>query len=134
MNVANLLPIPAGTTFSTWAEKWLKEIAADLQSQLTDVHKMRERNERFGAYLPTLSMILAQYGQQMDKVRASFKAANAPGDKESKTAYNERVEEPVTDLKRVYHLIERLHDDILTRLSVSQTNIRSVTEQVKHGS
>ena len=128
-----MLPIPSGSSFSEWAEAWLISIAPEIRSIENDPNKVRDRNEKFSAFLPTLTSILAVYGEHIDKLRADFVRNNPQGDKEGPQAYGKRVDAAVAEYERMYDFVQALHKDISTRLSVAQTFIRTLTEQVRHG-
>jgi len=134
MNFARLLPLKKGQKVSEWVEEWLSEVAGTVQQILRadDQDGLRERNEKLSAYLPTLSIIIASYKSQMDKQKAEFIQAHPPPEK-GVTAWRESLDDHLASNKRVMQMVESLHEDVATRLSVAQTTLRTFSAEVKHG-
>jgi hypothetical protein len=130
---ASLLPIPQGNTAREWISAWLTQIAQDVQStHYTDdnPNEVRNRNERFGSYLPTLSTVIEEYEMQCNKLRVAFEYAN-PKPEKGITEWRERREQALHDLTPTLNLVKRWHEDIASRISTSQTALRTSETQQK---
>jgi len=133
MNYAAMLPIPTGETFSGWATKWVIQISEDVQSVLPtrDGNALTERNERFGAYLATLSIILSAYSERLTFLRSEFAKANPPPDKGIK-AWEASADEAMGETKTTYDFLSQLYDVISKRSSIAQSNIRRLESEIRN--
>jgi hypothetical protein len=126
-----MLPIPAGTSFSTWAEKWLKEIKVDMDSVLKDdqVVELRERNERLSSYLGSMQVILVTYKTKIDADAMVYTRANPPPDKVGIRAWEAERDASLGELLRTYDFITKLYDVVSKRASIAQSTMRSRTAE-----
>lgn len=133
MQPARLLPIPPGTSFSQWSDKWLFDISADMQSVIQDdSDALRSRNERFSSYCVTLGILIAEFHLQIDQQKITYRREH-PRPEKGITEWNEVFDLQVSPLRRQCEMLEQLHEDIARRLSGSQTSLRTIDSGVKHG-
>ena len=134
IDFAKLLPIPKGMTVSGWAAEWLEEIAPLVQSVVStsEPHKLRERNEKLSAYLSTLSVLRMSYQSKITEIKAKYAEDNPPPDKGIK-AWEAALDAHLGDLKVTYDFFNDQYDVIAKRISVTQTNLRSLQPEYTSG-
>jgi hypothetical protein len=124
MKLIELLPIPKGSEFQDWCSKWLVEMSTDLNSIIVDdPDAMAKRNERLAAYLGTLTTVKAIYRERARNARNKFYETQSRGSRTVKE-FEEARDRDTAAYRYMRDLVDDLHSDILSRISVSQTNLR----------
>lgn len=120
--LASLLPI-GEDKFEVWAPKWISSIYGDLSSIVEDDNDaIKRRNERFGAYLPTVSTLISIYRIRSREARDRFYRENPKPEKGIKE-WEERRDAQTSKLRYMHEWLVTLREDIQKRISVSQTNL-----------
>lgn len=126
----SLLPM-GGKEFSKWAPEWISSIKDDLYSILEDdPEALRKRNERYGAYLPTISTLIAIYRIRAREARDTFYRDNPKPEKGIKE-WEERRDAMTSKYRYMHEWLIEIREDIMKRISVSQTALAVYREEVK---
>ncbi len=121
-----------GKEFSKWAPEWISSIKDDLYSIIEDdPASVRKRNERFGAYLPTISTLIAIYRVRAREARDTFYRENPKPEKGIKE-WEERRDAETAKFRYMNEWLITIREDLMKRISVSQTNLGVYREEVKH--
>lgn len=123
MFAEKMLPIPEGQTFGTWCTTWLQDIKSDLYSIIpNDGNAVRQRNERFASYLPTISTLRYVY---RGKIRLQIDLFNIENPKPERgvTEHNARRDSHTAELRYTLEYLEQLHGDVERRISVAQSDL-----------
>jgi hypothetical protein len=129
-----MLPIPKGVTVSEWSEKWLVSVKSDFYSVIQDdPTSTRERNERFGSYLPTLSTIITLYRQKAREQRNDFyKNVPRPAKGEGTIKdWEEQRDAATAPYRYIYDYLVQLREDIQKRISVAQTDLNFAKQEIQ---
>ena len=127
----SLLPIPAGRDFAKWAPEWISSIKDDLYSILEDdPEALRKRNERYGAYLPTITTLVGIYRIRAREARDTFYRDNPKPEKGIKE-WEERRDAETAKLRYMYEWLVDIREDIMKRISVAQSNLALHREEMK---
>lgn len=89
-----------------------------------DLEGQRERNEKLAAYLPNLVVALGTYREHIDDVYRQYKDAN-PKPEKGVTEWREAFDLKVSHSKRLADMLEGLIESVKTRVSVTQSNLKS---------
>ena len=136
MKYARLLPnIKKDQKFSEWSEEWLSQTAPLIQATVNpeDMTAVRDRNEKLAAVLPTLITITACLRDYITKEERKFEASNPRPIEKGITAWNSAKKAHLADFENFLDFVNGLHQAVSTRLSVSQSGLRSKSDEVKHG-
>ena len=126
-----MLPIPKGSTFSKWCETWLKEIKDDIYSIIEDdPNAVKLRNERFGAYLPTISTLVTIYRFKAREEREAFYREH-PKPPSGIKEWEERRDAVTSQWRYMTDFLTALREDLQRRISVSQTTLSVYKEELK---
>jgi len=98
-----------------------------------DIHALRNRNEELSAALPTFVVILSCIRAKVIKTEREYIIANPKPTEKGIQAWTSEKNLHLADLENFYDFIKKLHDAIETRLSGSQTAIRTLSSEVNHG-
>lgn len=138
MDFIKMLHVPKDVTLKEFVERFMSNLTIVLNSPIADIDdpaglsKLREKNEKLSGYLGTVSVLIALYKETVDSKEKEFADGN-PAPEKGITAWKENRDLYTLRPRRILQLLEDLRENVLTRLSVAQTNIRSRTKEVEHG-
>lgn len=123
--------MPPGSEFTKWAPLWIKSIKDDLNSIIEDDPALvLARNERFAAYLPTISTLIAIYRLRAREERDAFYKNYSKPEKGIKE-WEERRDSLTSKYRYMAEWLVKIREDVMKRISVSQTNLGVYREEVK---
>lgn len=128
MRFYELLPWPK-EQIEAEAFKLLVEIhghLANIEEERQDV--LRARNERLSSYLGTLNTLLSAQRQKLHHQRNKY-IAQHPKPEKGVTEWREDVEAQGYDTKLLCEHVETVIKAIETRLSITQSNLRSMGQE-----
>lgn len=135
MNYVALLPIKPGQKFSEWVEVWCQSNRELIQGTIDPENTMavRERNEKLSAALPILVISMSCARDYIIRTEREWAHNNPRPLDKGITAWNSAKREYLADFENFLELLNGLHQAVATRLSVSQSSLRSKADEVKHG-
>lgn len=128
MKFYELLPVPKAE-IEPWAFKLLVEVhthLAQVEDERQDV--LRARNERLSSYVGTLNSLLSAQRQKLHHQRNKY-IAEHPKPEKGVTEWREEVEAAGYDTKLLCEHVEAVIKAIETRLSITQSNLRSMGQE-----
>ena len=134
MNYRKLLPLGEYKSVKEWQEKWLHEVCSEVFSstEWTENSSMlRQRNERFSSFLPTLTTLMGAHREHIAVLKEKYEDENPRPTEKGITAWKEGEKAYTREFVDDLTFIEQLHTDVSTRVSVTQTNLRTLVDEVK---
>lgn len=136
MRFASLLPNRRdGESQSQYAERWLRDITpiVTATSETENAISLRERNEKLSSYLPIFAILTACYQAEIAKATRDYIKENPRPGKGEVTQWRDALDLQLKELEATRELLESYSKAVSQRLSASQTNLRTLTEEAKHG-
>lgn len=127
MKFAMLLPLQKGESVSSFSQRWLREITPQITKIIDPENalEMRKRNEVISSYLPVFVILISCYENKISEETRSYVASHGEPEKGESTTWKRNLELHLADLTTTRNMLGDYMKAVSSRLSASQTTLKS---------